>query len=104
MILHLTFRGYGIGLDLPTTHDNAASTISRLKEGFEDEPAQVSISGVNGPVSNLYPYIQHTDLECWDDLQKLNTLAEQIGSMGAGTGMYRRSGRCNTHCGWSGAV
>ena len=81
MILHLTFRGYGIGLDLPTTHDNAASTISRLKEGFEDEPAQVSISGVNGPVSNLYPYIQHTDLECWDDLQKLNTLAEQIGSM-----------------------
>ena len=41
MILHLTFRGYGIGLDLPTTHDNAASTISRLKEGFEDEPAQV---------------------------------------------------------------
>ena len=60
MILHLTFRGYGIGLDLPTTHDNAASTISRLKEGFEDEPVQVNISGVNGPVSNLYPYIQHT--------------------------------------------
>ena len=81
MILHLAFRGYGIGLDLPTTRDNAASTISRLKEGFEDEPVQVNISGVNGPVSNLYPYIQHTNLECWDDLQKLNTLAEQIGSM-----------------------
>lgn len=60
MILHLAFRGYGIGLDLPTTRVNAANTISRLKEGFEDEPVQVNISGVNGPVSNLYPYIQHT--------------------------------------------
>ena len=55
MILHLECRSYGIALDIPTTRDEAASTIFSLIAGFEDEPAEISISGVNSPIPNLYP-------------------------------------------------
>lgn len=74
MILYLECRSYGIALDIPTTRDEAASTIFSLIAGFEDEPAEISISGVNCPIPNLYPYVQHADLESGADLEKLNTL------------------------------
>ena len=38
MILYLECRSYGIALDIPTTRDEAASTIFSLIAGFEDEP------------------------------------------------------------------
>ena len=63
MILYLECRSYGIALDIPTTRDEATSTIFSLIAGFEDEPAEISISGVNSPIPNLYPYIQHADLD-----------------------------------------
>ena len=81
MVLHLACRGYGIGLDLPATTNDVAAAIYNLTEGFENEPVQISISGVSSPIPNLYPYIQHADPENTADIQKLNTLAEQIGNM-----------------------
>ena len=81
MILYLECRSYGIALDIPTTRDEAASTIFSLIAGFEDEPAEISISGVNSPIPNLYPYVQHADLESGADLEKLNTLDARINGM-----------------------
>ncbi|NBI67894.1 hypothetical protein D1646_13995 [Pseudoflavonifractor sp. 60] len=81
MFLYLECRNYGITLDLPATSNDAASTILDLTAGFENEPVQIKISGVNGPIPNLYPYIQHADLEHEADLQKLNALDERISSM-----------------------
>lgn len=81
MILYLECRSYGIALDIPTTRDEAASTIFSLIAGFEDEPAEISISGVNSPIPSLYPYIQHADLESGADLEKLNTLDARINGM-----------------------
>lgn len=81
MVLHLSCRGCGIGLDLPTTPNDAAAAIYDLTAEFENEPVQIEISSVSSPIPNLYPYIQHADLESEDDIQKLNTLAERIGSM-----------------------
>ena len=74
MILHLGCRNYGISLDIPTTLNDAASTIFDLIAGFEDEPVEISISGVNSPIPNLYPYVQHADLESEAGIEKLNTL------------------------------
>ena len=81
MILYLECRSYGISLDIPTTRDEAASTIFSLIAGFEDEPAEISISGVNSPIPSLYPYIQHADLESGADIEKLNTLDDRINGM-----------------------
>lgn len=81
MVLHLTCRSCGIDLDLPTTPNEAASAFYDLTEGFKNVSVQISISGVNGPFPNLYPYIQHADPENTADIQKLNTLAGQIDSM-----------------------
>ena len=81
MILYLECRSYGIALDIPTTRDEAASTIFSLIAGFEDEPAEISISGVNSPIPSLYPYIQHADLESGADIEKLNTLDARINGM-----------------------
>lgn len=81
MILYLECRSYGIALDIPTTRDEAASTIFSLIAGFEDEPAEISISGVNSPIPNLYPYVQHADLESGADIEKLNTLDDRINGM-----------------------
>ncbi len=81
MILYLECRSYGIALDIPTTRDEAASTIFSLIAGFEDEPAEISISGVNCPIPNLYPYVQHADLESGADIEKLNTLDDRINGM-----------------------
>ena len=71
MILYLECRSYGIALDIPTTRDEAASTIFSLIAGFEDEPAEISISGVNSPIPNLYPYIQHADLDSGDRQRRI---------------------------------
>ena len=81
MLLYLKCRDYGITLGLPTTREDAASTILKLTEGFKDEPVPISISGVNSPISNLYPYIQHADLESETDIQKLNALDAKIRDM-----------------------
>ena len=54
MILHLECRNYGISLDIPTTFNNASGTIFDLIAGFEDEPVEISISGENSPIPNLY--------------------------------------------------
>jgi len=81
MILYLECRSYGIALDIPTTRDEAASTIFSLIAGFEDEPVEISISGVNSPIPSLYPYVQHADLESWADIEKLNTLDARINGM-----------------------
>lgn len=80
MILYLKWRGYGTGLDLPATPNDAASTVFDLTAGSESgEPVQ--ISGVSSPIPNLYPYIQHADFESEPVLQKLNSLARQIDRM-----------------------
>ena len=81
MILHLECRNYGISLDIPTTFNNASGTIFDLIAGFEDEPVEISISGVNSPIPNLYPYVQHADLESGADIEKLNTLDARINGM-----------------------
>lgn len=81
MILHLGCRNYGISLDIPTTFNDAASTIFDLTAGFEDEPVEVSISGVNSPIPNLYPYVQHADLESEAGIERLNTLDARIREM-----------------------
>lgn len=80
MVLHLSCRNYGIGLELPTTYAEAANRLSALREGL-DRPAPVQISGVSGPVPNLYPYIQQAGLESEAEIQKLNALAEKIDRM-----------------------
>ena len=46
---HIRFRAG----DIPTTRDEAASTIFSLIAGFEDEPVEISISGVNSPIPSL---------------------------------------------------
>lgn len=80
MVLYLKCRGYGIGLDLPTTPDTAASRLAALREGLKQN-TPVQIDGANSPITHLDPYIQHADLEKESDLQLLNTLAERINSM-----------------------
>lgn len=80
MVLHLKCRGYGIGLDLPTTPEIAASRLATLREGL-GKRASVQIDGANSPITHLDPYIQHADLEKEADLQLLNTLAERINGM-----------------------
>ncbi|NBI65951.1 hypothetical protein D1646_03815 [Pseudoflavonifractor sp. 60] len=80
MVLYLDCQGYSIGLNLPTTPTAAADRLSALREGLETT-APVQISSVDSPVSNLYPYIQHTDLDNETDFRKLNVLAERIDSM-----------------------
>ena len=80
MVLYLKCRGYGIGLDLPTTPETAASRLATLREGL-DQNTPVKIDGASSPVTHLDPYIQHADLENEADLQMLNTLAERINGM-----------------------
>ena len=78
--LHLKCRSYSIGLPLPTTLDEAAKKLSKLREGAMP-PAPVQISDVSSPIPNLYPYIQNADLRSEADIQKLNALDKRIGSM-----------------------
>jgi len=80
MVLHLSCGGYGIGLDLPATSAAVAEQLSKLREGLE-RTAPVQISDISCPISNLYPCIQHAELESDAGLEKLNALAERIGSM-----------------------
>jgi len=80
MILHLSCQSCGIGLDLPATPAEVADRLSTLREGLETT-APVQISGVDGPIPNLLPYIQNADPESESDLQKLNALAEKISGM-----------------------
>lgn len=80
IVLHLGCRNYGIGLELPTTYDEAAKRISALREGL-GQPAPVQITAVSGPIPNLYSYIQHAGLESESDIRKLNALAEKIDHM-----------------------
>lgn len=49
--------------------------------GGSNQTAPVQISDVISPISNLCSYIQRADLESAADLQKLNTIAEQINSL-----------------------
>ena len=42
---------------------------------------EISISGVNSPIPNLYPYVQHADLESEAGIEKLNTLDARIRGM-----------------------
>ena len=35
MVLHLSCRNYGIGLELPTTYAEAANRLSALREGLD---------------------------------------------------------------------
>lgn len=83
MLLYLECRGRGMALDLPATCNDAARAIRDLTAGFEDELVPIVISGVGGPVPNLYPYIQHTNLTSEADIQRLNRLAERIDRMSA---------------------
>ena len=80
MVLHLSCRGHGIGLNLPTTPAEAADRLSLLREGLK-QTASIQISGVSSPIPNLHPYIEHANLENEADIQKLNLLAERIGGM-----------------------
>jgi len=80
MVLHLRCHGCSIGLELPTTSAIAADRLSTLRGG-SNQTAPVQISDVISPISNLCSYIQRADLESAADLQKLNTIAEQINSM-----------------------
>ncbi len=69
-----------MGLDLPAAPAEAADRLSALREGLE-ATAPVQISGVDGPIPNLLPYIRCADPESESDLQKLNALAEKISGM-----------------------
>ena len=81
MILQLGCKGHGIGLRLPAPVSDVKKTLSTLRDGLEKD-APVRISSVCGNAYSLHRYIQHTDLESADDLQKLNRLVELFDSMG----------------------
>ena len=78
MVLYLKCESYGIGLDLPTMPAVAADRLSALREGID---GPVEIDGVGSPIPNLFPYIQHTDLESEVDIEKLNALAQRVYGM-----------------------
>ena len=105
MILYLECRSYGIALDIPTTRDEAASTIFSLIAGFEDEPVEISISGVDLPATDYelldameqlrledgkYPYLEFHAVEEYDylneriqetDIFPLNALAKRLAEL-----------------------
>ena len=82
--LHLT-RGdnyEGVYLQLPTTPAEVGEAYAML-DSISRYAGETHIVDVKGSVKNLAQFIKSADLAKREDLEKLNRLAEKIGSMSA---------------------
>ena len=80
IFLYLACRDNGIGLALPVTSTQMADTLSTLKKGASSA-SFVRIREIISPISNLFSYIQNSDLESKADIEELNALDARISDM-----------------------
>lgn len=82
--LHLTHGDNyeGVYLQLPTTPAEVGEAYAML-DSISRYAGETHIVDVKGPVKNLAQFIKSADLAKREDLEKLNRLAEKIGSMSA---------------------
>lgn len=82
MILQVSCQSHGIGLRLPAPFPDVEQTLSTLRDGL-NPAAPIRISGICGDTCGLQQYVQCANLDCEDDIFKLNKLADAVDRMTA---------------------